>query len=530
VSCIAGYALLLIGASPASATTFTVTNGDNAGTGSLRNAITQAEGNGDDPTVDLIQFDPAVSAVDLDSALPAITHPLTIEGPGADALSVRRSGSASGPFPLFPVNPSDLTFTVTIRDVTISGAVATGFAGGAVGKSGPGALVLDSVVIGGNNAATAPALFFDQGQTTVSNSTLTDNHSTLSGGAIAAQQAGPGVTGTATVVNSTIEGNSSPEFGGAVFIQDGTDITFLSSTIAQNTANDDNNASGDGGGIYNNSSTVHIANTILAGNTVGPGASSADGQCAGAAFASSGFNLRSADDPGCSGFDATGDIVEADPKIGALGDNGGPTPTIALLTGSPAIDAGNTDTPVDGFFPTCPSADQRGVSRLGPSRCDIGAFEKRSQTTTTLACSPASLTLGSGSSTCAATVTDVAGLVSPSGPVSFKTDGVGTFAGGGACTLAMSTATTASCSVGYTPDAVGTGTHLIGAFYEGTADLTPSDGSDEISVAMAPIPIAPGPTGTTFDLKAAIKKCKKKLPKGKKRSKCIKRAKKRVRA
>src|SRR5262249_21719260 len=182
--------------------------------------------------------------------------------------------------------------TVTIRDVTISGAQATGFAGGALIKAGPGGLLLDSVVLSGNHASAGPALFYNQGQTRISNSTLADNHSVEGGGAIAAQQASPGVTGSATVVNSTIEGNSSPGFGGAVFIANGSNITFLSSTIAQNTANDDNNTSGNGGGIFNNASNVTIANTILAGNTVGPGASAADGQCAGAAFASSGFNLR----------------------------------------------------------------------------------------------------------------------------------------------------------------------------------------------------------------------------------------------
>jgi hypothetical protein len=127
-------------------------------------------------------------------------------------------------------------------------------------------------------------------------------------------------------------------------------------------------------------------------------------------------------------------------------------------------------------------------------------------------------------------VTDIAGLVSPSGPVSFKTDATGTFTSGGTCTLAMSSATTASCSVSYTPGAVGSGSHLISAFYEGTPDLAPSDGSDAIAVAPPPQPVTPVSTGASFDLKAAIKKCKKKFPKGKQRKKCIKRAKKRAQA
>src|SRR5262249_40132080 len=335
----------------------------------------------------------------------------------------------------------------------------------------------------------------------------------------------PGVTGAGTVVNSTIEGNSSPGFGGAVFIANGSDLTFLSSTIALNTANDDNNLSGDGGGIYNNSSNVAIANTILAGNTVGAGAPSADGQCAGASFTSSGFNLRSVNDSGCSGFNGTGDLGDADAtKLGTLGDNGGPTPTVALLTGNPAIEGGNPDSPVDGLFPTCPTTDQRGVSRLGNNVCDIGAFEKRSPTTTALNCSPAALIFGSGSSNCTATVTDLAGLTVPTGDITFKTDGDGSFSPARSGRLPAAATASASCSVNYTPTAIGTGLHLLGAFYDGTPDLTDSGDSEAISVGTAPPSVTPG--GTT-DRAAAIKKCTKKFPKGPKRKKCIKKAKKR---
>ena len=173
-----------------------------------------------------------------------------------------------------------------------------------------------------------------------------------------------------------------PGFGGAVFIQDGTDLTILSSTIAQNTANDDENTSGNAGGIYNNLSTVAIANTILAGNTVGPGAPDDDGQCAGAAFTSSGFNLRSTDDTGCTGFDQTTDLIDPDAAtfLVPLGDNGGSTPTIALQTGNPAIDAGNPAT-LGAAFPACPTTDQRGFLRGGTAGvCDIGAFEFRQPT------------------------------------------------------------------------------------------------------------------------------------------------------
>ena len=55
-----------------------------------------------------------------------------------------------------------------------------------------------------------------------------------------------------------------------------------------------------------------------------------------------------------------------DPQLGPLADNGGPTPTVALLSGSPAIDQGNDA--------VCPSTDQRGVPRPQHGQCDIGAY------------------------------------------------------------------------------------------------------------------------------------------------------------
>jgi hypothetical protein len=60
-------------------------------------------------------------------------------------------------------------------------------------------------------------------------------------------------------------------------------------------------------------------------------------------------------------------ILFADPLLGALADNGGPTQTRALSSGSPAIDAGNNS--------ACPAADQRGILRPQGGGCDIGAYE-----------------------------------------------------------------------------------------------------------------------------------------------------------
>jgi hypothetical protein len=159
---------------------------------------------------------------------------------------------------------------------------------------------------------------------------------------------------------------------------------------------------------------------------------------------------------------------------------------------------------------------------------DIGADELGHETSTSIACVPASLTLGAGSSSCTATVFDTVGALLPTGEVAFASSGTGTF-GGGACTLAFVSDSVASCEITYTPAAVGN--DQITGSYPGDASHEESQGSTAVGIAS---PAGPGPgTGsqsTSFDLKAAIRKCKKKFPKGKKRKKCLKRAKKRASA
>ncbi len=110
-----------------------------------------------------------------------------------------------------------------------------------------------------------------------------------------------------------------------------------------------------GGGFAGSNGVVLLANSILGQN--------APENCS-ATVVDGGFNISS--DASCA-FTNTGSLINTDPVLGPLADNGGPTFTMALLPGSPAIDRGDSA--------VCPPADQRGVVRPMGLACDSGAYE-----------------------------------------------------------------------------------------------------------------------------------------------------------
>jgi CSLREA domain-containing protein len=179
--------------------------------------------------------------------------------------------------------------------------------------------------------------------------------------------------GTLTIINSTISGNISTIDGGGI-ANWGT-AHLYNVTITNNQADYDYNNTGNGGGIYNDpTGTLTIQNIILAGNTDGINASYAKPDCSGT-LTSAGFNLIQ-EITGCTITGVTtGNITGLDPLLGPLQDNGGPTFTHALLTGSPAINAGNPAgcTDQNGVLL---GTDQRGYVRNGV--CDKGAYEYNS--------------------------------------------------------------------------------------------------------------------------------------------------------
>jgi len=384
----------------------------------LREAIQDANNSGG--TADTIGFS-VTGTINLVAPLPPISDSLAISGPGADKLTVQRSTASNTPsFSVFNITT---TGTVTVSNLTIRNG---GFVlrGGGIDHENGGTLTISNCVFDGNGGDEGAAIN-SAGILTVTDCVFTANDS-ATGGAI-------DNVGTATVTNCTMTGNSGGGFGGGAIFNSGT-ITIRKSTLAGNSARGSesngggilnggtlnlgnstisgNDASSDGGGIYHSGSgTANVSNCTIAGNfaSVGGGlvsvnstgafnvkssiialntaASATNPQDVYGMFTSQGFNLIGKTD-GSSGFTAATDLTGTvasplDPKLGPLRDNGGPTDTMALLSGSPAIDKGTSDG-LDGKLIT----DQRGVGYArtinkgianAADGTDIGAFELGAQ-------------------------------------------------------------------------------------------------------------------------------------------------------
>jgi CSLREA domain-containing protein len=345
--------------------TFTVTTLDDHNDGAcsgadctLREAIIGANARfGPDTVV----FGPGVTGtIQLASALPDLSS-LTIQGPGAGLLTVRRNSGANYRIFSVPVGASVTLSSLTIADGRATGTFPAGCGGGIYADHSTVNLV--NVAMQGNTAAIhGGAIFNAQSTIAISNSTLNANSASASGGAIF--NYGIGASAVLSLTNCTVHQNSASQYGGAIY-NDGTGGGNASLTITNCTFNQ-NTATLIAGGIYNDAlnpgssgtATLHIGNTVLKS-----GASGVNLVNDGATLVSDGHNLSSDDAGGW--FTADGDIVSTDPQVASLTNNGGATATIALNAGSPAIDAGD-DT-------LAPSGDQRGYARSGPS--DIGAFE-----------------------------------------------------------------------------------------------------------------------------------------------------------
>jgi hypothetical protein len=272
-----------------------------------------------------------------------ITGSMTIDGSGQ---SVTLDGQNQ--MEVLDASSSDLTLNaLIIADGSVPG---NGGTGGGIFNSGT--LSISNSTLSGNSVGeygSGGGIANNIGGTlTISSSTLSNNSAPYSGdgGGIA------NFDGTVTIANSTIATNSATS-GGGIANFDGT-VTIANSTIATNSA-----SVGGGGGIYNASGTVSSDGSIVAENT--------GGDCLNfGSLQDNGYNLDS--DSSC--FTAPTSL-HTNPQLATLVNNGGPTQTMALQQGSPAIDVIPTSTNF------CPKTDQRGNARPdnGETTCDMGAYE-----------------------------------------------------------------------------------------------------------------------------------------------------------
>jgi hypothetical protein len=234
-----GAAAALVGAPSLEAATFTVTNLDDAGAGSLRQAVLDANAAAGP---DIIEFQAALSGtITLSTGQIAISDSVSIQGPGPSTITVN-GNSASRIFYLY--SGAGL-IDVAISGLTLSGGSGVTF-GGAIIDFGEN-LELDNVAISGcsatagGGAVAATDLGGDGMQFTVRNSNISGNQSGRDGGAIYFYTTG----GAFTVENSVISGNDAVDDGGGVYLYNITDdLTLTQSNVSGNTAD------GFGGGVY----------------------------------------------------------------------------------------------------------------------------------------------------------------------------------------------------------------------------------------------------------------------------------------
>jgi hypothetical protein len=282
--------------------------------------------------------------------------------------------------------------TPTVTGSTLSGNSASD--GGGIFNDGT--LAVSNSTLSGNNSAVGGGINNHTGTLTVSNSTLSGNSAGLAGGGIsnvgtltvststlsgnsasAVNGWGGGIAnsypGTLTVSNSTLSGNSAYTYGGGIctYTFTASPVTLTNVTLTANRANTGGGSS-HGGGLYvrESSGSPVLHNTLIAGNFRGTTGTTRD-DVFGALNPGGDYNLIG-DGTGMTGLSngVNGNLVGTaaapiDPLLGPLQDNGGPTQTMALLPGSPALNAGDPN--------QLGVADQRGVPRSGG--VNIGAYQ-----------------------------------------------------------------------------------------------------------------------------------------------------------
>ncbi len=343
------FLVAIIGCLPLTAATFTVTNTNDSGAGSLRQAILDANGTVAADNIVFALTTPATIAL---SSQVTVSSTLIITGPGARELTITASGTG---YRFATVNNSA---ELTLDGITFSGFDGGGNTGGVLITIAPSNVIALNCAFRNNNAQAAGVIqvnnkFYAEGCEFSGNTALN------SAGVLSS-------SGTSVeMINCTMYDNSvnlTNGRGGVATIFAG-DAYFQNCTIAKNSA-------ALAGALFQlNTAVISIRNTILADNTGG-----GSPNCAGT-IGSKEYNLID-NISGMTIVQEAGDIFGQAAQLLPLADNGGPTDTVALSPASPAIDAGNAQTL---------TVDQRGVQRplnmQGVANVadgsDIGAFEMR---------------------------------------------------------------------------------------------------------------------------------------------------------
>ena len=365
----------------------------------LRAAIeeTNAQESNEAITFDIPQTDPGYDGtswtIGLLTALPDLGTSMTIEGPRPDYLIVTRDSMEF--FRIFNVSSPG---TVNLSGLTISNGYVEGENGAGISNLENGTVNISNCTLSDNYAESGNGGGISNesaGAINLTNSTVAGNATTLYGGGLTNQE-----IGTVTVVGSTFNNNTAVRGGGVTNQGDGV-VTVTNSTFFANDGFDGGGIrqTGDGSvevsnctvtsntgrGLSNSGGPFTVKSCIVAQNLFGTGTGDIVG-----AFDSAGFNLIGTVDGG-TGFvqptDMTGSddsplIPMFDPIPGLLGFHGGPTRTVSLQMGSPAIDRGTsegltghltTDQRGSGFFRTLD--DQAIPNAVGGDGTDIGALE-----------------------------------------------------------------------------------------------------------------------------------------------------------
>ena len=251
--------------------------------------------------------------------------------------------------------------TLSLNNSRIVANVAAKNGGGLENDSNSLATVIGSSVTNNTTTQSGGGIYNLNGTMVISNSAISRNGTVTNegGGLWNSEDTG---AATMTITNTTISNNAAATFGGGLFNQSaggGAIVNLAHSTISSNTVAVATN----GGGIRAENGTINLSHTIVANSGAGDDCSLGTGN-----INSIGYNLSS--DATCP-FVGVGDIVNTNPLLGLLQNNGGSTETHALQVGSPAINVGNP-----AFIPP-PTFDQRGPGfpRIQNGLIDIGAFE-----------------------------------------------------------------------------------------------------------------------------------------------------------